>query len=118
MCELRAASWQLSIVGGQREHPVVLPLPVEEQVAAGQALLAEAGLLEHARRRLVLGHYRGLDSVQAEVLERDRHREPDRLRRDTPAAVLDVDAVAQVCVLQSAAGYAAQRDPTDQSPAA
>jgi hypothetical protein len=90
---------------------VVLPLPVQEQVAAGQPLLAEAGLLQHARGGLVLGDDGRLDAVQAELVERHADRELDRLRGDPAPAVLDVHAVAQVGVLERPARDPAQRDP-------
>jgi hypothetical protein len=60
---------------------VVLPDPVDLEVAHGQALVADLELLHHPAARRVAGDDRDLDAVQAQLLEGEAGHHHERLGR-------------------------------------
>src|SRR5437868_9305574 len=102
------------LLPGDRVELVVLPGARDSQVAAREALLAEADLFEHANRGRVPRDHRRLDAVQVEWPERSIDRLAHRLGRVPAPVVAFGDEVAKVGVLERPARDPAQLDAPDE----
>ena len=81
---------------------MVLPLAVDLQQAHRHAFAADPELLHDPPARLVAGHDRDQQSVQAQVLEREPGEHDHRFRAVPVPGLLDIDPVPDVATLHRA----------------
>jgi hypothetical protein len=98
------------LLGGQGVADVVLPPPVDGQVALGHPFVAQVQLLGHPPAGRVAGDDGDLDAVEAEVVEGEAGDGHQRLGHVAVPGLGLVDPVAHVGVLERAALDAGQVD--------
>ena len=101
---------------GDRVADVVLPPSVDLQVALGDALVAQAELLDHPPAGPVAGHDRDLHPVQGQVLEGVAAQHDDRLGAVAVAGLRLVHPVADVAALEGAPLHRGQVDLARRAP--
>src|SRR6266536_100703 len=110
---LHRGSSQRPVLDRDREDAVILPDTGDVQVAACQALLPEAALLEDSDRGAVAWDYCRLNAVKVALGEGKLDCLPHGLRGEADAADVGIDPVAEMCALESAAYDIVQVDGAD-----
>src|SRR6185437_11609757 len=96
------------------EQHVVLPAPVDAEILAGVAFLAEAGLEQQPAARPVMRQAGRLDAVQLQALEGKAQHQAEAGGHVSPPGIALADPISEARGLGDAAADVAQAEPADQ----
>src|SRR5450631_3526121 len=100
----------------QAEQQVVLPDPVDAEIASRQAFAVEAAFLQHPDRRRIGGNAGGLDAMEIEFPEQRWQQHAQRRGHVAAMRMGLPDPVSDGAGLHDAAADVGQRDTADHRP--